>query len=102
MKLRRLPLLSHSHSTSGLVSTVLNESPFLLHRRSHSLKGAIPWSRYKDGHIPGTESSHSWSYHGSASGTGTVTVTPGVAGDYFIVLSPAESLYRATPLTGIR
>lgn len=41
---------------------------------------------YKNGHIPGSESSHSWSYHGSASGSGTVTVTPGVAGDYFIVL----------------
>lgn len=41
---------------------------------------------YKNGHIPGTENSHSWSYHGSASGSGTVTVTPGVAGEYFIVL----------------
>jgi len=42
---------------------------------------------YQNGHIPGVHDSHSWSYHGgSASGSGSVEVTPGTAGDYFVVL----------------
>jgi hypothetical protein len=42
---------------------------------------------YNVGDTPGDESSHDYSYHGSADvGSGSVTVTPTAAGDYFIVM----------------
>eukprot|EP01047_Picozoa_sp_COSAG01_P049757 COSAG01_NODE_4962_length_4588_cov_6.072845_1_plen_177_part_10 len=42
---------------------------------------------YKIGHVPGKQSSHSWSYHSSAvKGLGTVKVTPKEPGKYYLVM----------------
>jgi cytochrome c oxidase assembly protein Cox11 len=42
---------------------------------------------YKIGHVPGKQSSHSWSYHSSAvKGSGTVKVTPKEPGKYYLVM----------------
>jgi plastocyanin len=41
---------------------------------------------YNVGDVPGDDSSHDWSYHGSISDSGSVVVEPGAAGDYFVVM----------------
>eukprot|EP01046_Picozoa_sp_COSAG06_P049638 COSAG06_NODE_7685_length_2413_cov_1.905359_2_plen_472_part_01 len=41
---------------------------------------------YLVGQTPGDDGSHDWSYHGSASDTGSLSVVPRAAGEYYVVM----------------
>merc|ERR1711865_231535 len=48
---------------------------------------AVDWiGLYLVGQTPGDVGSHAWSYHGSATDSGSVSVTPREAGEYYVVL----------------
>jgi plastocyanin len=51
---------------------------------------------YNVGDVPGDQSAHAWTYHESVSDSGAVVVTPGAAGDYYVVMLCCDGYTEVT------
>jgi hypothetical protein len=56
---------------------------------------------YLVGQTPGAVGSHDWSYHGSASDSGAVSVTPREAGEYYVVMLCCDGYTEVSERVGI-
>ena len=87
----RIPIIVHPPSRDSASVAVVSPDPHYAGNpitiRFSGATDAHDWiGVYTQGSIPGSSKIHTWTYHNSTAGNGTVVVKPNMVGSYFVAL----------------